>query len=68
MARYEDGYEHSTAKTRKQQEDQRRMAFRRAIESYSDERRLNQEICDFPDLMLWQAAAMGDHRSVQPGR
>lgn len=68
MARYEDGTEHSTAKTRKHQEDQRRMAFRRAIESYSDERRLSQEISDFPDLMLWQAAAAGDRRSAQPGR
>mgnify|MGYP001184948378 CR=1 FL=1 len=65
MARYEDGTVNS-AKTRKQQEDQRRMAFRRAIESYSDERRLNQEIADYPDLMLWQGAAAGARQSVQP--
>lgn len=67
MARYEDGTNPS-AKTRKQQEDQRRMAFRRAIESYSDERRLNQEIADYPDLMLWQAPAGGARQSVQPAR
>ncbi len=67
MTRYEDGTNPS-AKTRKQQEDQRRMAFRRAIESYSDERRLNQEIADYPDLMLWRAPAGGARQSVQPAR
>lgn len=64
MTRYEDGTV-NTSKTRKQHEEQRRMAFRRAIESYSDERRLNQEIADYPDLMLWQGAA-GAPQSAQP--
>ncbi|WP_408582086.1 PA3496 family putative envelope integrity protein, partial [Pseudomonas syringae group genomosp. 3] len=36
-------------KTRRQQEDQRRMEFRRAIESYSEARQLNQELCDYMD-------------------
>jgi hypothetical protein len=67
MTRYDDGT-NSSAKTRKQQEDHRRMAFRRAIESYSDERRLHQEIADYPDLMLWQAPAAGARQSVQPAR
>ena len=67
MTRYEDGT-NSSAKTRKQQEDQRRMAFRRAIESYSDDRRLNQEIADYPDLMLWQGPTADARQSAQPAR
>ena len=39
------------AKTRRKLEDQRRMAFRRAIEQYNEERRLDQEIHDFPELI-----------------
>jgi len=68
---YDDSHQNSTVKTRRQQEDQRRMAFRRAIESYSEERRLNQELCDYDDglsAQLWQAAnpSAGDRRSAQP--
>ncbi|HEY0286469.1 MAG TPA: hypothetical protein VGC62_05585 [Pseudomonas sp.] len=48
---YDDSQQHSnsSAKTRRQHEDLRRMAFRRAIETYSEERRLNQELCDYLD-------------------
>ena len=56
---YDDSQQSSTVKTRRQQEDQRRMGFRRAIESYSEARRLNQELCDFEDSVserFWQAA------------
>jgi len=54
---YDDSQQSSTAKTRRQQEDQRRMAFRRAIESYSEERRLNQELAGYDDMTknFWQA-------------
>ncbi|WP_426142478.1 PA3496 family putative envelope integrity protein [Pseudomonas sp. DWP3-1-2] len=58
MARHHDD-SNSTVKTRRQQEDQRRMAFRRAIESYSEERKLNQALSDFDDSMsgnFWQAS------------
>ena len=64
MARqYEDS---STVKTRRQQEDQRRMAFRRAIEDRCEERQLLKSISDYPELH-WQAPAAAQ-RSVQPGR
>ncbi|MBH0143411.1 hypothetical protein I5591_27215, partial [Pseudomonas syringae pv. tomato] len=49
MARHYDDLPNSTVKTRRQQEDQRRMEFRRAIESYSEARQLNQELCDYMD-------------------
>lgn len=65
MARpYEDSS--STVKTRRQQEDQRRMAFRRAIEDRCQERQLLQSISDYPELH-WQAPAAAQ-RSVQPAR
>ncbi|TDV64344.1 PA3496 family putative envelope integrity protein [Pseudomonas sp. LP_7_YM] len=72
---YDDSQQHSTfsAKTRRQQEDQRRMTFRRAIETYSEERRLNQELCDYLDAAsanFWQnaRASEGAHRSVRPSQ
>jgi hypothetical protein len=55
---YDDSHQNSTAKTRRQQEDQRRMAFRRAIESYSEERRLSQELAGYDTDVsshFWQA-------------
>ena len=39
------------AKARRKLEDQRRMAFRRAIEQHNEERRLNQSIDDYPELI-----------------
>ncbi|MFF7707309.1 PA3496 family putative envelope integrity protein [Pseudomonas sp. NPDC007930] len=57
----------ATSKTRRQQEDARRMAFRRAIECREDERRLLSEISDYPDAALWQAPAMPGWQNAQPG-
>ena len=56
----------SAAKTRRQQEDQRRMAFRRAIEDRCEERQLLQSISDYPELH-WQAPAAAQ-RNAQPAR
>ena len=61
---YEDS--NSTVKTRRQQEDQRRMAFRRAIEDRCEERQLLQSISDYPELH-WQAPEAAQRR-VQPAR
>ncbi|SER79099.1 hypothetical protein SAMN03159444_05058 [Pseudomonas sp. NFACC02] len=62
---YDDSHPHSasSAKTRRQQEDQRRMAFRRAIETYSEERRLNQELSDYLDAAsanFWQSTSASE--------
>jgi hypothetical protein len=65
MARSYEGP--GSSKTRRQEEDARRMAFRRAIESRTDERRLLAEIVDFPELHTLQVAAMTTGRSVQLG-
>ncbi len=61
----------SAAKTRRQQEDQRRMEFRRAIEDRFEFRQLHTEISDFPEdieLNYWQAAPVASRRSAQPAR
>ena len=60
----------SAVKTRRQQEDQRRMEFRRAIEDRCERRQLLAEIGDFPELELnyWQAAPVTSRRNAQPGR
>ncbi|MFJ2711383.1 PA3496 family putative envelope integrity protein [Pseudomonas sp. NPDC087346] len=58
----------SAAKTRRQQEDQRRMEFRRAIEDRFELRQLQAEIVDFPDINHWQAAPAASRRSAQPAR
>ena len=61
----------SAVKTRRQQEDQRRMAFRRAIVDHTTQRQLTLETADYPDLtaiIYWQAASASDRRSAQPAR
>lgn len=75
MPRHYDDSQHSasSAKTRRQQEDQRRMAFRRAIETYSEERRLNQELSNYLDAAsasFWQGANASEvaHQSVRQVR
>ncbi|SEM61364.1 hypothetical protein SAMN04487857_103206 [Pseudomonas sp. ok272] len=62
---------HSVVKTRRQQEDQRRMAFRRAIEDRCEQRQLLAEIGDGPGepaLNYWQAAPATPRRNAQPAR
>lgn len=39
------------SKSRRKLEDQRRMAYRRAIEERSEQRRLEAQISDFPELI-----------------
>ncbi|HWD32839.1 PA3496 family putative envelope integrity protein [Pseudomonas caricapapayae] len=72
MARELDGSYQPNAKSRKQQEkDQRRMEYRRAIESYSEQRRLLQEIADYPELQaisVWQVSAVNSPKNAQQAR
>ena len=72
MARDFDGSYQPSAKTRKQQEkDQRRMEYRRAIESYCDQRQLLRELADYPELQeltVWQASAATSPKNVQQSR
>ncbi|QTS86460.1 transcriptional regulator [Ectopseudomonas khazarica] len=47
----------SDAKTRRKLQDQRRMAYRRAIEHYAEQCQLQRELADFPDLQTNQRHA-----------
>ncbi|WP_437879935.1 PA3496 family putative envelope integrity protein [Pseudomonas sp. LRF_L74] len=62
--------QHAESKTRRQQEDLRRMQFRRAIEDYSEMRRLNQDIAEFPDLIAanYLSSQAAAERSARPAR
>ncbi|UVE17785.1 transcriptional regulator [Pseudomonas sp. LS44] len=53
MPRYQQGASTPTSqpKTRQQKEDLRRMAFRRAVEAYAEQRQLQQELADHPELI-----------------
>lgn len=72
MARDFDGSYQPSAKARKQQEkDQRRMEFRRAIESYCDQRQLLRELTDYPDLQaltVWLGSSATSQKIVQQAR
>ncbi|MDA7086874.1 transcriptional regulator [Pseudomonas sp. SA3-5] len=74
MPRYLDeaqSHVSTDAKSRRKLLDQRRMEYRRAIESYAERRQLQQQLLDFPELVAanYLAAAQAPvRRSVQPGR
>lgn len=71
MSRHHADQQHSASRTRRQQEDLRRMQFRRAIEDYSEQRRLTQEVADFPELIAanYLTTRQAAHpRSARPAR
>jgi hypothetical protein len=51
MQRFHDETTHLDSKTRRKLEDQRRMQFRRAIEDRCEQRRLQLEMSDYPELI-----------------
>lgn len=60
------------AKARRKLEDQRRMAFRRAIEQHNEDRRLHRECGDYPELLaldhLHNRRRESQPRSAMQGR
>ncbi len=44
-------HESTDSKTRRKLLDQRRMEYRRAIESYAEQRQLQQQLADYPELV-----------------
>lgn len=56
------------SKNRRKQLDQLRMEFRRAIEAYSEQRLLQQELDAYPDLIALNAlsGSLADRRSAPP--
>lgn len=69
MSRHHADQQHSASRSQRQQEDLRRMQFRRAIEDYSERRRLSQEISDFPEQVaagVMAAAPAARRQSARP--
>ncbi|HBX57792.1 PA3496 family putative envelope integrity protein [Pseudomonas sp. UBA2684] len=58
------------AKARRKLLDQRRMEYRRAIESYAEQRQLQQQLADYPELVAanYLATQALPRRSAQPAR
>jgi len=68
MPRYADkaqSHVSTDAKSRRKLLDQRRMEYRRAIESYAEHRQLQQQLADYPELIA--ASYLVLSRSLQPG-
>lgn len=58
-----EAYASLDARTGRKQKDERRMRFRRAIESYDEQRRLQAQLMEFPELgSLAGAAGRGMRR------
>lgn len=71
MARYLDELQSNDSKTRRKLLDQRRMAYRRAIESYAEQRQLQEQLSDYPELIAANYLASSralQSQSPQPGR
>ena len=72
MAHDHAGVYQPNAKARKQAEkDQRRMEYRRAIESYCDQRQLLRDIADYPelqDITVWQVATAASQKIAPQAR
>lgn len=64
MSRHQADQQNSPSRNRRQQEDLRRMQFRKAIEDYSEQRRLHLEIADFPELVA--AEQVLSYRTATP--
>jgi len=69
MPHYSDeslSHVNTDAKARRKLLDQRRMAYRRAIESYTEQRQLQHELADYPDLIAasQRGAEQAPHRRV----
>ena len=52
MAQQRETYVNLDARARRKQQDERRMRFRRAIESYDEQRQLHAQLMEFPDLLV----------------
>jgi hypothetical protein len=52
MLRHNDVTAPLDSKARRKQQDERRMRFRRAIESYTEQRQLHAELDDYADTLV----------------
>ncbi len=55
MLRHNDVTAPLDSKARRKQQDERRMRFRRAIESYTEQRQLHAELDDYADTLVFNS-------------
>ncbi len=71
MSQPRETYVNLDARARRKQQDERRMRFRRAIESYDEQRQLHAQLMEFPDLMMVSPLLEGlpvRRQSAQPAQ
>lgn len=69
MPQPRDAYVNLDARARRKVQDERRMHFRRAIESYDEQRQLHAQLMEYPDLSMFSPLLDGlpsRHQSGQP--
>ncbi|MCQ2031587.1 hypothetical protein EA797_20190 [Stutzerimonas zhaodongensis] len=69
MSQPRDAYVNLDARARRKVQDERRMHFRRAIESYDEQRQLHAQLMEYPDLLMISPLLDGlpaRHQSGQP--
>lgn len=69
MPQPRDAYVNLDARARRKVQDERRMHFRRAIESYDEQRQLHAQLLEYPDLSMVSPLLDGlpsRHQSGQP--
>lgn len=69
MSQPRNAYVNLDARARRKVQDERRMHFRRAIESYDEQRQLHAELTEYSDLSMFSPMLDGlsaRHQSGQP--
>ncbi len=68
MLRHNDVTVPLDSKARRKQQDERRMRFRRAIESYTEQRQLHAELDDYADTLVFNSLieSSAGRRSAPP--
>ncbi len=68
MLRHNDVTAPLDSKARRKQQDERRMRFRRAIESYTEQRQLHAELNDYADTLVFNSLieSSAGRRSAPP--
>jgi hypothetical protein len=68
MLRHTDDNSQLDSKSRRKQQDERRMRFRRAIESYTEQRQLHAELDDYADTLVFNSLieSSAGRRSAPP--
>ncbi len=66
MLRHNDVTAPLDSKARRKQQDERRMRFRRAIESYTEQRQLHAELDDYADTLVFNSLIESAGRRSAP--